>query len=223
MLRKIELKMIGYKELIISLCVVLGVYSLFILKEGIFEIGGVIFIMDVVMPIAFSIPTVILFTFYMTSEMSNIIKVYGNKSYNKYLLFLIIKYLSIITVIYIILSGILLSLNSSFGVGFEWKETVFEGKELIFLFLRTYLNVIFLNILVLFILKISKNNVFTFFSVGMYVFQEISGDGSYTEPVNLFISYEPRSMYNIETILMNRGFFIVLTLGMLYYIVRKNN
>ncbi|MGL4849132.1 MAG: hypothetical protein ACRC28_09435, partial [Clostridium sp.] len=112
MLKKIELKMLGIRELLISLAFVLVVYSIFLLKEGIVEIGGIIFIMDIVLPIALSLPTIVVFTFYMTSEMSNIIKVYGGKSYNKYLLVLIIKYLSIVTVIYIILSGIVISLNT---------------------------------------------------------------------------------------------------------------
>ena len=223
MLKKIDFKILGTKEILISLSVILAIFLLFILGGRFSYISDILLFIDVVLPIILAVPSIVIFHFHLSSEMTNILKVYGNKSYNKYILKLILQYLLAITIIFILFSFIAFFMYSTNGITFEWKGIDFREINIINILCKSYINLLFLTVVTMFILKISKNLIFTFFTIGLYTFQEIAGDGSYTEPVNLFITYEQRSMYTPEIILMNRCFFIISTVGMLYYVVKKNN
>lgn len=223
MLKKIDLKILGAKELIASFSIISGIFIFFILINRFTHVSEVLMLTDVVFPIILAIPSLVLFKFHLLSEMTNVVKVYGASLYNKYILKLILHYLLVITGLFFVFSLIILFIHNINGVIFVWKGIDFKNVNIIFVLLKSYVNLIFLTIAIMFIVKISKNLIFTFFTIGLYIFQEIAGMGSYTEPLNLFVVYEQRSMYSTNLILMNRFFFIALALGMLYYIITKNN
>lgn len=220
MLKEIDLRILGKKEVLISLGLVGLVPILYLVIDMVLGYDVTMLFIDVILPIALAIPVFYIFYFHLTSEMSNILKVYGRKKHNKYILKLILNYMAVVSIIFLAVSLMIIILN----INSNYTEAKFMSiLGIIEVLVKGYITTVFLSVLSMFIIKVSKNNIFSIFSIGFYIFQEISGEGSYTKPMNLFLNYETRNIYELETILVNRGFFIILTVGMFYYLIRKNN
>ena len=221
-LNDISLKIIDKK---VKVGFTAGIASLFILtltKGGYLHPSDIFMYIEIILPCIFAITAIFIFKDDCTEEIHNMVMIYNKKKYNKVLLIRILRFLGISLIIFLGLTvvSVFASKNAEYHI---FKEGVKLDLSVIGLFIRSYSNTIFLSMLPLFILKVSKNIFVAGGFCTFYIFQEIGSEGTYTNPVNLFVSYSQRSVYTQEVFLLNRLFFIVLSVIFIVYIVKKKN
>lgn len=186
----------------------LSILIILLFKLNIFPSLNIYFFIDVLFPIIFALFSIFIFETDCISNINDLILIYNKKKYNKILLKKMASY--IIFCLSIIISMLLFIYDGNINKSF-------------ILFIKTIPNIIFLTIFIIFILKISKSSIASYIVFLTYTFHELMGKGLYTYPLNLFVNYIKDYQYSKLLFIINRSFFIIISITLVIYIIKKFN
>lgn len=180
------------------------------------------FYSDVVLPFILSYIGYLIFSQDYKGCTNNILMIYGKKRYNAVLLNRFLLYIvasSIMQLIYTLILTISIE-NITFGTVGNY---FLDSYNFLLVFFKSYPNTIFLLFLSLLILKITREKIFVNIIMSIYILEELLAEGAYTYPFSLFINYNPKFNYDINIYILNRSFFILISILIFIFLITKTD